>query len=246
MYFSDVGAFNEAFDQITMSGATTRTSIKTQNQMHPMYSMVLGPDHNLWAPDAYGNVIAQFTPAGVETTFPIPTQGASAQGITAGPDGALWFTEYSRGKIGRITTAGSITEYPITPLPGQSATGPGGITSGPDGALWFVDLGGSAIGRITTAGAITEFPNIAGRANGMSIVTGPDRAILRNRLRRARAHHGERHDANVPDPELRANQQRVQQTHDRTRRQHLVRRHERKLSREDRLLTSPRRDVSRG
>ena len=177
VYFSDVGAFNEAFDQITMSGTTTRTSIKVQNQMHPMYSMVLGPDHNLWAPDAYGNVIAQFTPSGVETAFPIPTQGASAQGITAGPDGALWFTEYGGGKIGRITTAGSVTEYPITPLPGQSASKPVGITSGPDGALWFVDLGGSAIGRITTAGAITEFPNIAGRASGMSIVTGPDGAM---------------------------------------------------------------------
>ncbi len=178
LYFSDVSMLDEAFEQITTAGVVTRTSIKTPQQMHPMYSMVLGPDHKLWAPDAYGNAIAQFTPSGVETAFPIPTRGASAQGIVAGPDGALWFTEYSGGKIGRITTAGSITEYPVTPLPGQSVSEPLGITNGPDGALWFIDYGGLAIGRITTTGAITEFPNsFPGRANGMSIVTGPDGAI---------------------------------------------------------------------
>lgn len=178
VYFSDIGMLDEAFEQITRAGIVTRTSIKTPNQMHPMYSMVLGPDHNLWAPDANGNVIAQFTPSGVETAFPIPTQNAFAQGIVAGPDGALWFTEYGGGKIGRITTAGIITEYPVTPLPGQTVSKPLGITNGPDGALWFIDYGGFAIGRITTAGAITEFPNIfPGHANGMSIVTGPDGAI---------------------------------------------------------------------
>jgi len=178
VYFSDVALLDEAFEQITTDGAVTRTSIKTQNQMHPLYSMVLGPDHNLWAPDASGNVIARFTPSGVQTIFPIPTASASAQGIVAGPDGALWFTEYGGGKIGRITTAGSITEYPVTPLPGQRVSEPAGITNGPDGALWFIDFGGVAIGRITTAGVITEFPNIfPGHANGLSIVTGPDGAI---------------------------------------------------------------------
>jgi virginiamycin B lyase len=178
LYFSDVSMLEEAFDQITPSGTVTRTSIAVQNQMHPLYSMVLGPDHNLWAPDANGNVIAQFTPSGVETAFPIPTQSALGQGIVVGPDGALWFTEYSGGKIGRITTAGSITEYPVTPVTGEPASQPLGITNGPDGALWFIDYGGRAIGRITTAGAITEFANIfVGRANGMSIVTGPDGAI---------------------------------------------------------------------
>ena len=96
----------------------------------------------------------------------------------AGPDGALWFTEYTGGKIGRITTAGSITEYPVTPVTGEPASGPLGITNGPDGALWFVDHVGRAIGRITTSGVITEFANnFPGRANGMSIVTGPDGAI---------------------------------------------------------------------
>ena len=160
------------------AGTVTRTSIKTQNHTHPIYSIALGPDHNLWAPDASGNVIAQFTPSGVETAFPIPTRSASAQGIVAGPDGALWFTEYGGGKIGRITTSGSITEYPVTPRPGASVSQPLGITTGPDGALWFIDHGGMAIGRITTAGGITEFPNIfPGRANGISIVTGPDGAI---------------------------------------------------------------------
>ncbi len=178
LYFSDIGSFDEAFDQITTGGTVTRTSIKTQYQTHPLYSIVLGPDHNLWAPDAYGNVIAKFTPSGVETTFPIPTRIAAAQGITAGPDGALWFTEYNGGNIGRITTAGVITEYPVTPPPGQFVSEPLGITSGSDGALWFIDAGGKAIGRITTTGAITEFPQtFGGNANGMAIVAGPDGAI---------------------------------------------------------------------
>jgi virginiamycin B lyase len=178
VYFSDVSLLEEAFEQITMTGTVTRTSIKTPNQLHEFDSMALGPDHNLWMPDAYGNVIVQFTPSGVRTTFPIPTGNATARGIVAGPDGALWFTEFDGGKIGRITTAGSITEYPVTPLPGQVVSKPAGITNGPDGALWFIDFGGVAIGRITTAGVITEFPNIyPGHANGLSIVTGPDGAI---------------------------------------------------------------------
>ena len=178
LYFSDVAASDEAFDQITPSGTVTRTSIKSPGQTHPLNAMVLGPDHNLWAPDASGNAIAQFTPAGVQTNFAIPTPGASAQAIAVGADGALWFTEYHGGKIGRITTSGAITEYPITPPAGHAASAPLGITSGPDGALWFIDAGGGAIGRITTAGVITEFPNtFDNSANGMAIVTGPDGAI---------------------------------------------------------------------
>ena len=78
LYFSDVSMLEEAFDQITPAGTVTSTSIKTPNQMHMVYSIAPGPDHNLWAPDANGNVIARFTPAGVETTFPIPTQSAMA------------------------------------------------------------------------------------------------------------------------------------------------------------------------
>ena len=43
-----------------------------------------GPDGNLWFTEHGKNKIGRITPAGVFTEFPIPTAGASPEGITAG------------------------------------------------------------------------------------------------------------------------------------------------------------------
>ena len=144
-----------------------------------MYSLVLGPDQNLWAPDPQDNLIARFTPAGVETDFALPTPNASPQQITLGPDGAMWFTEIATGAIGKITTTGTITEFPIILGPGQLGYGaPLGITRGPDSALWYVDNAHGSIGRMTTAGAVVEFPsNYNVDAGGTAIIAGPDGAM---------------------------------------------------------------------
>src|SRR2546426_812352 len=106
------------------------------------FAITTGPDGNLWFTEASGNRIAQITPAGVITEFPLPPNlncppngSNSPLGITAGPDGNLWFTESCGNKVGRITPTGDITEFAVA-TPGS---GPMGITLGADGNLWFTE-----------------------------------------------------------------------------------------------------------
>ncbi len=177
LWFSDVNLFDEAIDSITTSGVQTRHSIHVQNQNRNVYAMVWGPDGNLWGTDSGNNKIVQFTPAGAETDYAIPSPSSNTQAITTGPDGALWFTEYNGGKIGRLTTAGVITEYATPPQVSSGVSWPLSITSGPDGALWFIDNWTGQVGRATTSGTVTEFPKVYGQSIGGPIITGPDGAL---------------------------------------------------------------------
>ena len=101
------------------------------------------------------NTIGRITPAGVVTTFPVPTAHAVPDQIAAGADGNLWFTEDSGG-IGRITTAGVVTEF----QPPTANNFTYGIAAGPDGNVWFTESrqsgsagpGQAEIGRITPSG----------------------------------------------------------------------------------------------
>jgi streptogramin lyase len=137
------------------------------------FAITSGPDGNLWFAAAQADQIDRITPAGVVTTFSIPTGQSVPEGITSGPDGDLWFTENSTDKIGSITPAGVITEFPLSPEEGSF---PGQITEGSDGNLWFT--WGTYIGRLTPGGVISPFfpPNAAGIANGTAddITAGPD------------------------------------------------------------------------
>jgi virginiamycin B lyase len=117
------------------------------------------------------------TTGGSFTDYPVPTQNAWPQGITAGPDGAMWFTEVHGDKIGRIDMNGTITEYPLA-----SGSHPWGIAAGPDGNLWFAENGRDTIGQITTGGTITEWkiPNDCNPSYGCNpirITAGPDGAM---------------------------------------------------------------------
>ena len=62
-----------------------------------------GPSGALWFTEDKGNAIGCITTDGEIVEFPIPTEGASPEGIALGPDGNLWFTEQVGDKIGRIT-----------------------------------------------------------------------------------------------------------------------------------------------
>jgi streptogramin lyase len=119
------------------------------------YSIVVGPDKNLWFTESGGEKIGRITTSGVITQFPIP--GAqSLLGLTSGPDGNLWFTDQLTGKIGHISTSGTgIKEFAL-----PKGSFPQGITAGPDGNLWFVEQkqnGFFKVGKITVSGAITEY-----------------------------------------------------------------------------------------
>ena len=109
------------------------------------WSLVVGPDGNLWfTVNAGDEKIGKMTLSGVPTLFPVPSYGAPL-GLALGPDGNLWFTEYNIATITRMTPAGVVTRFL---LPDTLST-PLSITAGPDGNLWFTAALQDRIGRLT-------------------------------------------------------------------------------------------------
>jgi virginiamycin B lyase len=151
--------------------AQSVVSMPTANSL-PFW-IALGPDGNLWVTEYAGDQIAQVTPAGAVTEFPIPTQQSAPAGIVAGSDGALWFIEQNGNNVGRMATNGAVSEFPIRTRNSGSTL----IAAGPDGTLWFVEQLGNQIGRITTSGTFAEYPIPTGGAFPAGIVAGSDGAL---------------------------------------------------------------------
>jgi streptogramin lyase len=135
------------------------------------YTIVPGPDGNLWFTESNGNKIGRITPAGAISEFAVPTTQSAPYGIAVGPDGNIWFTERFGNKIGRFSPAtGQFSEFPIPTGNSQ----PWEIALGADGNLWFTEDDAHQIGRITPQGVVTEFVppsccfpiGIAGGADG--------------------------------------------------------------------------------
>jgi virginiamycin B lyase len=110
-------------------------------------SITQGPDGNLWFTEPGANKVADITPAGSITEFPV--NGSNA-GIVTGVDGALWFGT-GNGTIGRITTAGAVHYFAFPGAAGAMTRGPVG-----NGSIWFT--AGSSVDAMATNGAITAFP----------------------------------------------------------------------------------------
>jgi streptogramin lyase len=118
------------------------------------YTIVAGPDGNLWFTESVGNKIGRITPAGVITEFPVPMPGSGPYGICVGPDRNIWFTERFGNQIGRLDLGTmQIDEFAIQSDDAQ----PWEICAGADGFLWFTEETANQIGRINIFGAIAEF-----------------------------------------------------------------------------------------
>ncbi|MEA2785004.1 MAG: virginiamycin lyase [Candidatus Eremiobacteraeota bacterium] len=149
LWFSDTSA--PRVGRITPAGAVTMfaTGI-TGNAVSVFLSpcaMAKGPNGNVWWLEA--DKIAQITPAGTVTEYPLAT---FASGVAPGPDGNVWFTEGSN--IDRITPSGTITRFPA-----QSAAC---ITPGADGNLWFTAPFVDNVGKITPTGTVTNYDTTFG------------------------------------------------------------------------------------
>jgi len=118
------------------------------------YTIVAGPDGNLWFTQSNGNNIARITPAGVITEFPVPTAQSGPYGICVGGDGNIWFTERFGNRIARFTIATQTFREFDLPTPFAQ---PWEIALGPSGNLWFTEEDVNQIGRITPTGTIREF-----------------------------------------------------------------------------------------
>ncbi len=85
-----------------------------------------GPDGNVWFGEWDYGKIAQITPTGVITEYPV--SGARISGITAGPDGNIWSASRD-GWIGRIQAVAADTTPPTITAPDEvtvNATSPSG------------------------------------------------------------------------------------------------------------------------
>lgn len=125
---------------------------------------------NMWFTESAANNIAEITPSGEITEYPIPTPNSTPVGITHGAFGDLWFTENTADKIGTVDPAnGHVTEYAV-PTPGSL---PGAIAPDPEtGYLFFTEAGSNKIGRLVpSTGDITEYP-IPTADSGVSGITG--------------------------------------------------------------------------
>lgn len=156
--------------------SATITHFQVAKQPARPYTIVTGPDGNLWFTLSDLNAIGRITPSGTIRRFKLPTADSHPYGITVGPDGNLWFTERISNAIGVMDTHGHLLhEYPV-PTPNAQ---PWDIALGGDGALWFTEENVDAIGRVTVNGVVTEgslnvgtFPTfIAADAKGRLWVT---------------------------------------------------------------------------
>ena len=133
------------------------------------YTIVAGPDGNVWFTESSIGAIGRITPSGEITQFALPNPKSNPYGITRGADGNLWFTERLADRIGKITPGGVITEYSGLTANSQ----PWDITALPDGTFWFTEENADQIGRIDQAGNVTEYPAGEGTLP-THITTGPD------------------------------------------------------------------------
>jgi len=135
------------------------------------YTIVPGPDGNLWFTESSGNKLGRITPAGVITEFPVPAAASGPYGIAIGRNGDVWFTERFNNKIGRYTPATGVFKEFRIPTPFAQ---PWEIALAPDGDLWFTEEDVNQIGRITPTGAVREFFPPAGGSFPTGITAGPD------------------------------------------------------------------------
>ena len=133
--------------------------------------IALGSDGDFWITEASINRIGRMTPAGVLTTFAVPTANAAPFGITAGPDGDLYYTEANDGKIGRLTTAGVTTNEFVVPT---ANSGLRMIGVGPDGNLWFPEFSTAKIGSMTPTGVFQDVAVPTASSEPFDVATGPD------------------------------------------------------------------------
>jgi virginiamycin B lyase len=135
------------------------------------YTIVAGPDGNLWFTESDGNRIGRITPSGVITEFPFVAAGSGPYGICVGRDGNLWFTERFANQIGRLNpTTLQFQEYPIPSFDSQ----PWEICAGADGLLWFTEETATQIASIHPLGPIVEYTSSqAGCCFQTGIAAGP-------------------------------------------------------------------------
>lgn len=157
-------------------GIVKEFPIPTASPTDP-YSIVSGPDGNLWFTEACGTKMGKITTSGTITEYPTKN-GLTPRDVAVGSDGNLWFTEInpptnSLDKVGKMTTGGVATDYDTS---ASNFTGITGIASGADGNLWFSECYANYIDTFTTSGAnFTQYnTHLTASSHPEEMTAGPD------------------------------------------------------------------------
>jgi hypothetical protein len=134
VWFADINT--PAIGRITGGAKFHEFTSGLQSGARP-YSLLLGPDGNVWFSDCAG-AIGRVTSSGTITEFRTPhAPNAAPLGITVGSDGALWGVAVGppEGKsfLIRVTLAGSVSSFLIPP----ALIPDGSIQADDSGNLWF-------------------------------------------------------------------------------------------------------------
>ena len=134
------------------------------------YTIVLGPDGQLWFTEVSGNRIGAMTTAGTFVEYPIPTASSGAVGLTFGPgeSSVLYFTKSNLGTVGVMFPDGVFG----SDLTGFS--GPNQILVGPEGRFWVTETSVSKISAKKLYGyspASVEMPTLTASASPIGIST---------------------------------------------------------------------------
>jgi streptogramin lyase len=133
---------------VTPSGAASLYTV--DNDVNPIYSMVLGPDGLVWF--SQSDLLGTISPGQRVQTYQMPQQSPHVNSITVGGDRNIWFADYVNNLVGKINPrTKSITVYPVS---GTICTSPSQIIWSAD--IWFSCHQGSTsmLVEMTTTGTI--------------------------------------------------------------------------------------------
>lgn len=134
VWFTDINT--PAIGRITNGTKFREFGSGLQSNARP-YSILLGPDANMWFSDCAG-AIGRVSPSGTITEFRTPhAPNAAPLGITVGSDGALWSVAVGPPEgtsyLVRVTLAGKASSYPIP----RALIADGSVQADDSGNLWF-------------------------------------------------------------------------------------------------------------
>jgi hypothetical protein len=128
---------------------------------------IVGPIHaDVWFTETPGSIGNLTYGDSTAYLFPVPTAGASPNGITPA-GGNFWFTESHANQIGEyeVGNGNTILEF-------AAGSAPVDITSGPNGNLWFTEASGKiGVFNPGSQSVVAEY-SVGGTLHG--IVEGPD------------------------------------------------------------------------
>jgi virginiamycin B lyase len=139
------------------------------------WSMVVGPDSNVWYCDNDGQVGRLEPTTGKVTEFDLPVPTSLCSGLAPGAT-SLWFVE-NREAVGQVSTAGVFTEVAVPLTSAGQASDVRAVAIGPDGRLWFTEVQGNRVLGLTLPSTFAEFPLPTPSAGPRGIVVGPDGAL---------------------------------------------------------------------